>query len=77
VRRHFFSIRWSNHEDDDQHATPLPDEVAALDYANRIIRELKEGGGCNDPPIDDGREKRDAQNGAVIAIPRRLRLRPD
>jgi hypothetical protein len=55
----------------------LPDEVAALDYANRIIRELKEGGGCNDPPIDDGREKRDAQNGAVIAIPRRLRLRPD
>jgi hypothetical protein len=29
----------------------LPDDAAALGYADRIIRELKKGGGLDDPGL--------------------------
>jgi hypothetical protein len=48
VSRYFFTVRWSDHDDDDQHETELPDDAAAIGYADRIIRELKEGGGLDD-----------------------------
>jgi hypothetical protein len=51
VSRYFFTIRWSDHDDDDRHGTELPDDAAALGYADRIIRELKDGGGLDDPGL--------------------------
>jgi hypothetical protein len=51
VSRYFFTVRWSDHDDDDQHGTELPDDAAALGYADRIIRELKDGGGLDDPGL--------------------------
>ena len=49
--RYFFSVRWPDHEDDDTNGTLLSDEAAALGYADRLVRELKEGGGYNDPGL--------------------------
>jgi len=71
----FFTIRWSDHDDDDRHGTELPDDAAALGYADRIIRELKDGGGLGRSWIDDGRQKRDAHDSAVVTVPGRMRLR--
>lgn len=51
VSRYFFTVRWSDHDDDDRHGTELPDDAAALGYADRIIRELKDGGGLDDPGL--------------------------
>ena len=42
VQRYFFGVRWSDHEDDDPKGVPLSDNAAALNYADRLIRELKE-----------------------------------
>jgi len=44
-------MRWSDHEDDDPNGTLLSDSAAALNYADRLIRELKEGGRYNDPDL--------------------------
>ena len=41
VRRYFFGLRWSDHEEDDANGTLLPDDAAALNYADRLIRQLK------------------------------------
>ena len=49
VRRYFFAVRWCDHEEDDPNGTLLSDNAAALNYADRLIRELKEEGGYNDP----------------------------
>jgi hypothetical protein len=44
--RYYFIIRKPNETDhDDPDGTDLPRDTDALDYANRIIRELKQGGG--------------------------------
>jgi len=57
---YFFILRWPDREHDDAHGTPLPDDDAARSYARRVIRELKEGGGYDDPGLtmvvknDDG-----------------------
>ena len=66
-QRYFFSLRWSDHEDDDANGTLLSDDAAALSYADRLIRELKEGGRYDDPNlmviVRDGMKK------VVRAIP--------
>jgi hypothetical protein len=44
--RYYFIIRKPNETDhDDPGGTDLPCDTDALDYANRIIHELKQGGG--------------------------------
>jgi hypothetical protein len=51
VSRYFFSIRWPDRVDGDQLGTSLQDDAAALAHAVRIIRELRQGGGHDDPRI--------------------------
>jgi hypothetical protein len=67
VLRYFFSVRWPDHEDDDTNGTLLSDEAAALGCADRLVRELKEGGGYNDPGlmviVRDGTQR------VVLSIP--------
>jgi hypothetical protein len=66
-QRYFFGVRWSDHEYDDPNGTLLSDNSAALNYADRLIRELKEGRGYNDPNlmviVRDGTKK------VVLSIP--------
>jgi hypothetical protein len=45
VYRYYFNLEGSLEADDDRHGTVLASEEAALAYANRIVRELKEAGG--------------------------------
>jgi hypothetical protein len=47
--RYFFSIRSTDSEDHDEDGIELPNDAAALDYACRIVRELKANGGYDDP----------------------------
>jgi len=49
--RYFFILRWPDREHDDPDGTPLPNKEAALAYAERIVRELKEAGGYDDPDL--------------------------
>jgi hypothetical protein len=51
VSRYFFTIRWPDREDSDQLGTSLPDDIAALDHAVRIVRELRRGGEHDDPGL--------------------------
>jgi hypothetical protein len=51
AQRYFFGVRWSDHEDDDPNGTLLSDNAAALNYADRLIRELKKGSRYNDPNL--------------------------
>jgi hypothetical protein len=67
VQRYFFDVRWPDREDDDPNGTLLSDNAAALNYADRFIRELKDGGKYNDPNlmviVRDGMKK------VVLSIP--------
>ncbi len=47
--RYFISIQSTNFEDPDEEGTLLPDDAAALDYACRIVRELRANDGYDDP----------------------------
>ena len=49
--RYFFVIQWQDRQHDDRHGTLLPSGAAAVEYAHRIIRELKEAGGFDDPDL--------------------------
>jgi hypothetical protein len=51
VRRYYFGLRRSGHEDDDANGTLLSDDAAALNYADRLIRQLKDAGGYSDPNL--------------------------
>jgi hypothetical protein len=44
IQRYFFGGRWSDHEDHDPNGALLSDNAAALNDADRLIRELKERG---------------------------------
>jgi Domain of unknown function (DUF6894) len=48
--RYHFVIRWPDREHRDPGGTRFPDVAAARRYAERVIRELKEGGGDYDHP---------------------------
>jgi hypothetical protein len=49
--RYYFILQWDSREHDDPHGTALPNDQAARDYAERIIRELKEAGGYDDEDL--------------------------
>jgi hypothetical protein len=42
--RYYFSIRWGNTTRHDPSGTSLPTNAAALEFALRSVRKLKEGG---------------------------------
>jgi hypothetical protein len=67
VQRYFFGVRWSDHEDYDPKGTLLSDDAAALNYADRLIRELKDERAYSDPNlmviVRDGMKK------VVLSIP--------
>ena len=67
VQRYFFGVRWSDHEDDDPSGAVLSDNAAALNYADRLIRELKEGGRYDDPNLMV--IVRDEMKTVVLSIP--------
>jgi hypothetical protein len=46
--RYFFIAQRPDIEKDDPHSTTLPDDAAALLYAERIIGDLRKAGGGND-----------------------------
>jgi Domain of unknown function (DUF6894) len=60
-------VRWSDHEDDDPSGAVLSDNSAALNYADRLIRELKEGGRYDDPNLMV--IVRDEMKTVVLSIP--------
>ena len=43
--RYHFHIRWTDRKNDDETGMLLADDAAARDYAERVIREIKEGDG--------------------------------
>jgi hypothetical protein len=49
--RYFFDVRLSDRTDEDAHGAVLPNDGAALIYANRVIGKLKEDGGYADPDL--------------------------
>lgn len=65
--RFFFIIQWPDGIDDDAEGTLLSGKEAAHAYAHRIIRELKEAGGYDDPaPV---MIVRDTDGTTVYSIP--------
>ena len=51
ARRYFFILQWPDHQHDDPHGTDFPNDKAAQNYAKRIVRELKQAGGYDDPNL--------------------------
>jgi len=49
--RFFFIIRSLDWEDDDLDGTLLLGPIAAVAYAHRVMQELKEAGGYDDPGL--------------------------
>jgi hypothetical protein len=65
--RYHFLIRWPDHIDEDDEGTVLPSEDAAARYAQRIINELREAGGYDDPSLT--LHVNDEWGRAVFSIP--------
>ena len=65
--QYYFTIRWSDHEDNDEHGTPLKDNAAALDHACRMVRELRASGGYDDPELVV--EVRNELHQMVLSVP--------
>jgi hypothetical protein len=51
MAKYYFVLQWADREHDDPHGTSLPDDRAARGYAERIVRELKEAGGYDEPDL--------------------------
>jgi hypothetical protein len=49
--RYFFTIRWPEHQEIDEHGTQLKDDDAALNHACRLVRELQAHGGYDNPAL--------------------------
>ena len=49
--RYFFAIRWPGGRKDDLDGTFLPNEAAALSYAERTIESLRKEKGYDDPGL--------------------------
>jgi hypothetical protein len=48
---YLFAVRRSDQVHQDERATALDDIAAALDYACRMVRELRANGGYDDPDL--------------------------
>jgi hypothetical protein len=52
IARYFFVLEYGpNERHDDTFGTALPDDKAAFAYAERVVGELKEAGGYDDPDL--------------------------
>jgi hypothetical protein len=49
--RYFFAIRWPDREDGDFEGEVFPNSDAAREHARRVILELKESAGYDDPDL--------------------------
>ena len=49
--RYHFVIRWPDRDRVDPQGTGFPDVASARRYAEQVVRELKEGGGYDDPEL--------------------------
>lgn len=49
--QYFFIVKWPDQELDDPEGTRLPTDADALRYANRLIREIREGGEPDEPHL--------------------------
>jgi hypothetical protein len=49
--RYFFAIRFHDLKKEDASGTTLPDNKAALEFALRTVRQLKEGGRYDHPGL--------------------------
>ena len=49
--QYYFALRSPDEEADGENGTVLPSDEAALSYAQRVIAELKESGGYDDPAL--------------------------
>jgi hypothetical protein len=67
LSRYYFDIRWPDREHDDPHGTALPNDEAAYEYAIRAIRELKGGGGYDEPGLK--MVVRNADDKSIFSIP--------
>jgi hypothetical protein len=65
--RYFFVLRWPDKQHDDHEGAQLPSAEAARAHADRIIRELKEGGGYDDPALTT--VVRDSSGKILLSIP--------
>jgi hypothetical protein len=48
MNRYFFILKWPDREHGDPMGVDMPNDYAAFDYAQRVIRELKEAGAYED-----------------------------
>ncbi len=48
---YYFDVRGYGDKHDDRGGTLMPNDEAAFAYARRIIRELREAGGYDDPAL--------------------------
>jgi hypothetical protein len=74
VSRYYFVIRWPGGEHDDVEGTPFRSDADALAYAHRIIGELKEAGGYDDPRLT--MTVLDAARKTVLSVPFALWQQP-
>lgn len=51
MAKYYFVLQWPDRKHDDRHGTMLPDDRAARAYAERVVRELIEAGGYDDPNL--------------------------
>jgi hypothetical protein len=49
--RYFFALNWPHNEHADLEGIVLQDDGAVVEDARRMVRELKEGGGYDDPDL--------------------------
>jgi Domain of unknown function (DUF6894) len=49
--RYYFAVHGGDWQDDDSEGTLLASEIEAAAYARRVIRELKEAGGYDEPNL--------------------------
>jgi len=67
VQKYFFLVSGPGQLHDDDVGTPLPSHDAARAYAERIIRELTEAGGYDDPRLK--MIVQNAQRQTIFTIP--------
>ena len=65
--RYYFIIQFRDRRHDDPSGTSLPDHGAAQAYALRVIRELKDSGGYDDPDVT--MIVKDASGREIFSIP--------
>jgi hypothetical protein len=65
--RYYFVIQFGDRTHDDPSGTSLRDHAAARSYALRVIRELKEGGGYDEPDVT--MIVKDASGQEIFSIP--------